>query len=171
MGTMRSSPLLPVIVQPLPLKVMLLLRVMDLTAPPDDPEFPEFLRFTVPELMAAMQALAAANMSLPVYLMVPSTLPVQVLPDSVTSPVAANKDVCRRASADTTISFFIVLSFFAFWFWLQWHGMRSPCLHFTVAICSFALFQVALLDDEIYLPSSRDLAEVQVFRSPVGRNA
>jgi len=34
----------------------------------------------VPELMAFLQALAAAAMLVPVYFVTPSTLPVQVLP-------------------------------------------------------------------------------------------
>jgi hypothetical protein len=68
-----------------------------------------------PEVMAVAQALAAPAMLVPVYLVVPSTLPVQVLPDNVTSPVAANKDVCSTASADIMISFFMFIPFFAGW--------------------------------------------------------
>jgi ABC-type transport system involved in cytochrome c biogenesis permease subunit len=60
--------------------------------------------------MADAQALAAPAMLVPVYLVTPSTFPVQVLPDSVTSPVAANNDVCSMAHADMmTVSFFMVL--------------------------------------------------------------
>ena len=59
--------------------------------------------------MAVIQACAAAPISVPVYSVVPFTLPVQVLPDNVTSPVvAANRDVCNRAIVDTTTSFFMM---------------------------------------------------------------
>src|SRR5262245_4164383 len=65
---------LPLMVMPLPLILTLLLMLMVPFL------FPEFLMLMVPELMAATQALAAAAMLEPVYLVEPSTLPVQVLP-------------------------------------------------------------------------------------------
>src|SRR5262245_60096523 len=69
---------LPLIVIPLPFTLTLLLRLMVPFL------LPEFRMLTVPELMAATQALAAAAILVPVYLVVPSTLPVQVLPERVT---------------------------------------------------------------------------------------
>src|SRR5262249_5235115 len=78
--------------------------------------FPELRMLIVPELMFATQALAAAAMLVPVYRVVPSTFPVHVLPDSVTSPVAANADVCTQASSDTAAR--VVISFFMCFLWL-----------------------------------------------------
>jgi hypothetical protein len=67
---------------------------------------PEFLIMMVPELMLATHALAAAAMLDPVYLVEPSTRPVQVLPVTNTSPEAADSDegvIQRPARAATDV--------------------------------------------------------------------
>ena len=79
--------------------------------------------------MAATQAFAASAMLEPVYLVVPSTFPVHVLPDSVTSPVDANTDVCPQASNDmaakAAMHFFTSFSFCCVLFYMV-GTMQTP---------------------------------------------
>ena len=65
-------------------------------------ELPEFLTLIVPELMLELQAFNAELMLVPLYLVTPSTLPVHVLPDKVTSPVEAKLEAAVSAQAAAT---------------------------------------------------------------------
>src|SRR6185369_15906213 len=101
---------LPLIVVPNPSMLTLLLMLMVPFL------FPELWMLMTPELILATQALAAAAMLVPVYFVEPSTLPVHVLPDTVTSPVAANRDVVPMASNDIALA--AMMCFFILFGWL-----------------------------------------------------